>query len=349
MAVVGIVVHHQREQAAELARDAAAWLRERGHEVRVPLSDAAVAGLSEAASAEATFAKGLDVAVSLGGDGTMLRTVDLVAAEDVPVIGVNVGQLGYLTEVEPAGMRMALKRFLAGSYEVEERMLLALTVEAAGFEAGAEHLALNEAVLEKTPMGHTVRLGVSVDGETFTPYAADGLIVATPTGSTAYAFSARGPIVEPTHRCLLMTPVSPHMLFDRTLVLAPGATVRIEVLGDRDATLSVDGSNLGTLRPGDAIRATGAAGSARPPGRPRSPLHHGPLGARRRAGHRGHRARRPARPARPPVPAAHRGPARGRRSLRRRRPRADAGGSPRDPDPRRRAGGAGRRRAGAGP
>src|SRR5918996_1573171 len=261
MAVVGIVVHHQREQAAELARDAAAWLRERGHEVRVPLSDAAVAGLSEAASAEATFAKGLDVAVSLGGDGTMLRTVDLVAAEDVPVIGVNVGQLGYLTEVEPAGMRMALKRFLAGSYEVEERMLLALTVEAAGFEAGAEHLALNEAVLEKTPMGHTVRLGVSVDGETFTPYAADGLIVATPTGSTAYAFSARGPIVEPTHRCLLMTPVSPHMLFDRSLVLPPSATVRIEVLDDRAATLSVDGSNLGTLRPGDAIRATGAAES----------------------------------------------------------------------------------------
>jgi NAD+ kinase len=185
-----------------------------------------------------------------------------VAAEDVPVIGVNVGQLGYLTEVEPASMRMALKRFLAGSYDVEERMLLAVKVEAAGFEEDV-HLALNEAVLEKTPMGHTVRLGVSVDGENFTPYAADGLIVATPTGSTAYAFSARGPIVEPTHRCLLMTPVSPHMLFDRSLVLPPAASVRIEVLDDRAATLSLDGSNLGTLRPGDAIRATGARESAR--------------------------------------------------------------------------------------
>jgi NAD+ kinase len=141
-------------------------------------------------------------------------------------------------------------------------MMLAVTVEAAGFEGGV-HLALNEAVLEKTPMGHTVRLGVSVDDETFTPYAADGLIVATPTGSTAYAFSARGPIVEPTHRCLLMTPVSPHMLFDRSLVLPPNATVRIEVLDDRAATLSLDGTNLGTLRPGDAIRATGARESAR--------------------------------------------------------------------------------------
>ncbi len=262
MAVVGIIIHHQREQAAELARDAVAWVRERGHEVRIPLQDAAIAGLTDAASAEADFARGLDVAISLGGDGTMLRTVDLVAAEGVPVIGVNVGQLGYLTEVEPAGMRMALKRFLAGSYDVEERMMLAVTVEGEGF-GGNAHLALNEAVLEKTPMGHTVRLGVSVDGETFTPYAADGLIVATPTGSTAYAFSARGPIVEPTHRCLLMTPVSPHMLFDRSLVLPPSATVRIEVTGDRAATLSLDGSNLGSLRPGDAIQATGAGESAR--------------------------------------------------------------------------------------
>ena len=92
---------------------------------------------------------------------------------------------------------------------------------------------------------------------------ADGLIVATPTGSTDYAFAARGPIVEPTHRCLLLTPVSPHMMFDRSLVLAPTATVRLEVLGDRAATLSVDGSNLGTLRPGDAIRCTAAPGSVR--------------------------------------------------------------------------------------
>lgn len=288
MAVVGMILHHGREQAAELARDAAAWLAERGHEVRLPLRDAGVAGLPELGSTEDTFSRGLDVAVSLGGDGTMLRTVDLVAGEGVPVVGVNVGQLGYLTEVEPPGLRMALKRFLAGSYEVEERMLLQVTVEAAhrsptdavtvdptdaapadpaadgrGRGDGGSFLALNEAVLEKTPMGHTVRLGVSIDGEAFTPYAADGLIVATPTGSTAYAFSARGPIVEPTHRCLLMTPVSPHMLFDRSLIFAPDARVRIEVVGDRPATLSVDGHNLGMLRRGDAVTCTAAAGSAR--------------------------------------------------------------------------------------
>lgn len=279
MAVIGILLHPERDQAAALARDAAAWLTERGHEVRMPLRDAGIAALSHLGVAEDELPRGLDLALTLGGDGTMLRTVDLVAAEGVPVVGVNVGQLGYLTEVEPPGLRMALKRFLAGSYEIEERMLLQVSVETdrplddGGLPDGRSarrrrgepqtYLALNEAVLEKTPMGHTVRLGVSIDGEVFTPYAADGLIVATPTGSTAYAFSARGPIVEPTHRCLLMTPVSPHMLFDRSLILAPDARLRIEVVGDRPATLSVDGHNLGTLHRGDALTTTAASVSAR--------------------------------------------------------------------------------------
>jgi NAD+ kinase len=265
MASVGVVIHPERELAAELARDAAGWLTERGHEVRLPLADAGIAKLQELGVPEALFSRGLDVAICLGGDGTMLRTVDLVAADGVPVVGVNVGQLGYLTEVEPQGLRMALKRFLAGSYEVEERMLIQVTVESAEPLDPDErtHLALNEVVLEKTPMGHTVRLGVSVDGDFFTPYAADGLIVATPTGSTAYALSVRGPIVAPTHRCLLLTPVSPHMLFDRSLVLDPAASVRLEVLGNRPATLSVDGRTLATLDVGDAITVTAAAKAAR--------------------------------------------------------------------------------------
>lgn len=263
MASVGVVIHPERELASELARDAAAWLTERGHEVRLPLKDAGIAKLPELGVPESTFTRGLDVALCLGGDGTMLRTVDLVAADGVPVIGVNVGQLGYLTEVEPQGLRMALKRFLAGSYEVEERMLIEATVDSPNVDEDTSYLALNEVVLEKTPMGHTVRLGVSVDGDFFTPYAADGLIVATPTGSTAYAFSARGPIVAPTHRCLLLTPVSPHMLFDRTLVLDPTASVRLEVLGYRPATLSVDGRTLVTLDVGDSITCTAASGAAR--------------------------------------------------------------------------------------
>ncbi|MBK9178313.1 MAG: NAD(+)/NADH kinase [Acidimicrobiales bacterium] len=262
MSTFVVVLHHQRPRAAELARLVARELLDGGHQIRIPAADAEVAGLGELGVPDAELASGADVALSLGGDGTMLRTVDLVAAAGVPVLGVNVGQLGYLTEVEPAALDAALVRLGRGDYAIEERMMLSVTAEPAGKPASTA-TGLNEAVLEKTPMGHTVRLGVSIDGEFFTTYAADGLIVATPTGSTAYAFSARGPIVAPEHRALLLTPVSPHMLFDRTLVLEPTTVLRLEVLGGRPATLSVDGRNLGTLVEGDVVSCTAAAPSAR--------------------------------------------------------------------------------------
>src|SRR6185295_4952232 len=143
--------------------------------------------------------------------------------------------LGYLTEVEPAEMFVALEKFFDGEHRVEERMLLDVTLD-----SGEHAYALNEVVVEKTPTGHTVRLSVSFDKEFFTTYAADGVIVATPTGSTAYSFSARGPIVDPVHRAMVITPVSPHMLFDRSMVLAPEATVRLEVMGHRKAMVSAD-------------------------------------------------------------------------------------------------------------
>jgi NAD+ kinase len=260
MVVAGFVLHGERDRAASITHDLATWLLERGHDVRVPQDDAERLGLREHGVAEDHFADGLDVAISLGGDGTMLRTVELVAGGGIPVIGINVGQLGYLTEVDPDGARMAIKRYLSGAYEIEERMLLSARIEGA---ESSEHVALNEAVIEKTPSGHTVRLAVSVDGEYFTTYAADGLIVATPTGSTAYSFSARGPIVAPMHRCLVLTPVSPHMLFDRTLVLDPHSTLHLEVVGHRPATVSADGRNLGTLRPGDALTCTASPRTAR--------------------------------------------------------------------------------------
>lgn len=254
MAAVALVVHHERPAAIEVARATTEWLRSLGHEVRVPADDGVAAGLDEVAVDADRLTDGLDVAVSLGGDGTMLRTVDLVATANVPVIGVNFGQLGYLTEVEPPAVRDALERFLDGRYELEQRMLLSVTIDApsGGIEI-TQATALNEAVLEKTQTGHTVRLDVDIDGKAFTPYAADGLIVATPTGSTAYAFSARGPIVEPTHRAILLTPVSPHMLFDRTLVLEPDAELRLTVVGHRAAALAVDGRMFGRLEVGDSV------------------------------------------------------------------------------------------------
>jgi NAD+ kinase len=213
---------------------------------------------SELGVSDQEVPEGCDLAVSLGGDGTMLRTVDLVAAKGVPVLGVNVGQLGYLTEVEPVDLFTALERVFSGEHRIEERMMLDVRVA-----DSLQTLALNECVIEKTPTGRTVRVRLSLDGEFFTTYAADGVIIATPTGSTAYSFSARGPIVDPAHRAMVVTPVSPHMLFDRSMVLAPEATVRLEVDGHRPATVSVDGRHLAELTDGQAVECTAAAIPAR--------------------------------------------------------------------------------------
>ena len=264
MAAFAFVVHPDRPEASTVALDTIEWLQADGHRVVLPLDDADRLGRSDLGVAESQLLDGLDLAVSLGGDGTMLRTVALVARHEVPVMGVNLGTLGYLTDIEPDGLRAALERVLAGRHLIEERMLLDIEVEApSGAVSETNLLALNEAVLEKTGSGHTIRLDVALDGAEFTPYAADGLIVATATGSTAYAFSARGPIVEPTHRALLLTPVSPHMLFDRTLVLDDDSDVCLTVSGDRHAALVVDGRHIGDLRPGDIVRCRASSHVAR--------------------------------------------------------------------------------------
>jgi NAD+ kinase len=268
---VALVVHHEREAAHELARDAAAWLEEAGHKVVLSDVDAAASDLEHLGVGPTLTGRPLDLAVSLGGDGTMLRAIEQVAGGGVPVLGVNVGLLGYLTEVEPEHLTTALGRFFAGDYRLEARMMLAVRVESV---VGGTYRALNEAVIEKREAGHTVRLAVSLEGIHFHTYAADGLIVATPTGSTAYSLSARGPIVSPTHRCLLLTPVSPHTLFDRPLVLNPTEEVGIEVLGFREAQLSMDGRPAVTLVPGDRVHCVAADEVARLVRFRRADFHH---------------------------------------------------------------------------
>jgi NAD+ kinase len=261
---VGLVPHHERPRAHELAAHAAKWLADRGVAVRVPEADAAPCGLEYLACPAPEFSEGLDVVLSLGGDGTMLRTVDMVYEAGVPVLGVNVGDLGYLTEVDPdeKALEHALERLLAGDYAVDERMVLQADVATEGPAAG-RWWALNEAVLERVQNGRVCRLAVHINDTFFTTYAADGVIVATPTGSTAYSFSARGPIVSPNHRCLLLTPVSPHMLFDRSLVLDSHEEIRFVVIDQRNAVLTLDGRKLGLLSEGDAVTCTAASKPAR--------------------------------------------------------------------------------------
>lgn len=260
-----VVCHHERPEARDLALEAASWLRERGHRCWMPRGDAVELGLTDLAGDEAPATA--DLVLSLGGDGTMLRAVGLLDGAPVPLLGVNLGRLGYLTEIEAHQLVDALERFLAGGdaghWHLDVRMMLAVEVcDAEGGHRG-RFRALNEAVVEKLESGHTVNLLVYIDGEPFTSYATDGLIVSTPTGSTAYSLSARGPVVSPKHRALLVTPVAPHMLFDRSLVLDPNETVDIEVLAGRDASVAVDGRPMCELGQGDRVRCTPSNETAR--------------------------------------------------------------------------------------
>lgn len=252
MSDVLIVAHHQRVDAVALVDASIEWLRHHGHRPVMTLDD--VTAVQPGSVVDVFDPTGdIDLALSIGGDGTVLRTVHLLDGRPVPVMGVNVGLLGYLTEVEPPGVAPALERFFAGDHEIDTRMMLAVSVRRSTGEVEVVRRALNEASLEKQEAGHTVRLLVHIDGAPFTSYQADGLIVATPTGSTAYSLSARGPVVSPRHRALLMTPVSPHMLFDRSLVLDPEEEVVVEVTGHRCVELAVDGQRVATLGLGDAV------------------------------------------------------------------------------------------------
>ena len=193
-----------------------------------------------------------DLVVSVGGDGTFLRAAHVAALVDAPVLGVKVGRMGFLTEVVPEEAGPLLRAVLAGTASVEER--LAVTAEPERGDAIEPQWALNEIMVEKRARHRLVRLAVWVDGDYVTTFSADGVIVATPTGSTAYSFSARGPIVAPGVACLILTPIAAHMVFDRSFVLDAAQQVTLEVRGDERGLLSADGRESLELPVGSRIR-----------------------------------------------------------------------------------------------
>lgn len=253
MAAVAFVPHRGRPDVAFLTKAAAARLEDLGHEVRVLEADALATGLEPWSVPVEALRAGLDLAVSVGGDGTMLRALDLANPAGAPVLGVHVGNLGYLTEVDPLDLDDALDRFLVGDYCVEERMTLQVSVGSPSGERLKMRSAVNEAVVQRASGSLVVHIEVRVDNVAFKTYVADGLIVATPTGSTAYNLSARGPIVEPDLEALLLTAVSPHELFDRTLVFGGSRELRLEVLESRPTELVVDGTHVARLQPRDVV------------------------------------------------------------------------------------------------
>ncbi len=202
--------------------------------------------------ADGDLACDCDLVLALGGDGTMLGAMRLAAPHEVPVLGANLGRLGYLTEVDGRHLPEALRALASGTYAVEERYALRATWQAEG--ATRRQVAYNDVVLSRVPGRGQAALGLSVDGQLLVRYASDGVIAATPGGSTGYSFAAGGPIVSPQTRATIVTPDSPHGLFNRAVVLGDGERLGIEVLPtSAPVALEVDGQLLARLDRGDAI------------------------------------------------------------------------------------------------
>ncbi len=252
LSTVGIFTHSRLPTASPLAREIAHWLRERG--IRVWEADS----LDE--NTVLPDLADTDLLVTLGGDGSILRAAHRTAGHPTLILGVNLGRMGFLTEAEPDGWEEVLGRVVRGEYWVEERMMLRATVGAGGLPARD---ALNDVVVGPGALGRVVHLEARVDGDLLTTYVADALIVATPTGSTAYALAAGGPIMPPQQRNILLVPVAPHLSLDRAVVLAEGVRVRVVVRGYSPASLIVDGEVVAELAPGDAVEVEASPRVAR--------------------------------------------------------------------------------------
>ncbi len=203
-----------------------------------------------------------DMVVALGGDGTMLHVSRLTAMDSVPVLGVNLGRLGFLAEVQPDEWRQAFDRIRRGDYWIEHRFMLQAEVWR-GDQQRASFEVLNEVVVTRGALVRPVRLETYIDGELLTTYMADGLIIATPTGSTAYALAAGGPILPPDLKNILLLAVAPHLSVDRAIVLAQGSVVTVKIVTDQPAIVTGDGSIEVPLQNGDQISVTGSSHVAR--------------------------------------------------------------------------------------
>jgi NAD+ kinase len=194
----------------------------------------------------------LDLLITLGGDGSLLRAARLTASRSIPILGINMGRLGFLAEVQPAEWPDRTRQTLLGHYWVEERMMLHAE-HCRGETVVNVYEALNEIVISRGQLARVVRLGTHIDGEFLTTYTADGLIIATATGSTAYALAAGGPILPPELENFLLVPLAPHLSLDRALVLSKGATIQVQVSTDHTAVLTGDGQFEIELTDGDEI------------------------------------------------------------------------------------------------
>jgi NAD+ kinase len=249
---VGIIANIAKEKSAACTAELRDWLVARGLDVYLEEGIAAKIG-AEPGVERARLGSLIDLLVVFGGDGTILRTARLVRDRDVPIVGINLGVFGYLTEVNLGEMYGALELILAGDFQIENRMMLDVEIKG-GEEVSREGTVLNDVVINRGNLSRIIELETTVDDRYLTTFKADGLIVATPTGSTAYSLAAGGPIVFPELYSIIINPICPHTLTNRPIILPEKAeiTVTLRTL-EEGATVNLDGQVSYTVRSGDTI------------------------------------------------------------------------------------------------
>jgi len=261
IARVGLVAKPRVDAAASVLRDLTRWLEQRGIAVVFETDTAQLAGAPADAAVETKeeLPRHCDLIVLLGGDGTLIGMARRVAraAADVPIAGVNFGSLGFLTEITLADLYPSLEAILAGTAPIDDRMLLRAKTIRAG-QTFADELVLNDVVITKGALSRIIELSVSISGDAVMRVRADGLIIATPTGSTAYNLAAGGPIVHPIVDAVLLTPIAPHMLTNRPLVVAGSSEISVEpdMNGNDEVFVTFDGQSGHPLQSGDVVRIT---------------------------------------------------------------------------------------------
>jgi NAD+ kinase len=250
-----LVAHTGRQEARDAATEAVTLLRKAGLAVRMLATETGELAVADAVAVEPgpEAARGCELVIVLGGDGTILRGAEIARPSGTPVLGVNLGHIGFLAEAERDDLSYTVEHVVARNYEVEERMTIDVVVRQDG-EVTARQWAVNEASVEKFSRERMLELVAEIDGRPISRWGCDGVVMATPTGSTAYAFSAGGPVVWPELEALLLVPISAHALFARPLVVAPTSELAVTIQpGTAGAVLWCDGRRTVDLRPGARV------------------------------------------------------------------------------------------------
>ncbi|GIV15798.1 MAG: NAD kinase [Armatimonadota bacterium] len=249
---VGLIVHTDKPDALRFTREAVEWLQERGLQVNLEPDIARALNMPDCQCDEATLCES-DLLIAVGGDGTILRASHLAAPREIPILGVHLGRFGFIAQIKPHDLHTAIARVQAGDYTIEKRLMVR-AVAYRNDEPICDALALNDVVVTKGAVARMITLQTFVNDTFLATYSADGLVVATPTGSTAYSLSAGGAIVDPACEVLLLTPICAHTLSARPLILPAEKRVKVVVTADDgDFHLQADGGETVRLRSGDAV------------------------------------------------------------------------------------------------